>query len=179
MLVGVLGPDIDMYMSIVDPNADVQTLNAAGIVTVLNVFGSGVRLFGNRSAEFPTSTAVDNFIPVRRTADIIEESIQLYGLQYLDGPINNALINAVLADTNAFIRTLIQRGALVGGAVTYDPKLNPASQIAAGQIVFSIDMMPPTPAERLTFDFTLDTALLAQIGSTSASQQSLAAGATA
>ena len=99
--------------------------------------------------------------------DIIEESVELAMLQFIDQPISNALIAAILACVNSFIRQLIQRGALVAGAASFDPAENPPTQIAAGQLVFDIDVMPPPPAERLTFQTFIDISLLQQLGQTS------------
>ena len=164
---GMLGPDVQLYASILDASSDVNNLNAAGIVTVFNAFGTGLRVWGNRSAAYPTANSPDNFISVRRTMDVIEESIELSMLQFIDQPISNALIDAILASANAFIRSLIQRGALVAGAASYDPSENPSSQIAAGQLVFDIDVMPPPPAERITFQAFIDASLLHQLGQTS------------
>ncbi|HUO06575.1 MAG TPA: phage tail sheath subtilisin-like domain-containing protein [Candidatus Binataceae bacterium] len=164
---GILGPDVQLYASILDPNCDVNILNAAGIVTVFNAFGTGLRVWGNRSAAYPSSTAPDNFISVRRTMDVIEESVELAMLQFIDQPISNALIGAILASANAFVRSLIQRGALVAGSVSYDPSENPPAQIAAGQLVFDVDVMPPPPAERITFRTFIDITLLQQLGQTS------------
>ncbi|MBV8362434.1 MAG: phage tail sheath family protein, partial [Deltaproteobacteria bacterium] len=99
----------------------------------------------------------------RRVMDGIEQSVQLALIQYLDQPINNALIASILASVNSFLRTLIGRGALIAGTATFNPAENPASQIANGQLVFDIDCMPPPPAERLTFNVTIDTSLLGQL----------------
>jgi len=68
----------------------VNNLNAAGILTVFNAFGTGLRVWGNRSAGYPTITTPDNFISVRRTMDVIEESVQLSMLQFIDQPIKSA-----------------------------------------------------------------------------------------
>jgi uncharacterized protein len=174
---GMLVPDVQLYASILDASSDTNNLNAAGIVTVFNAFGTGLRVWGNRSAAYPTSAAPDNFISVRRTMDVIEESLELAMLQFIDQPISNALIDAILASANAFIRSLIQRGALVAGAASFNPAENPAAQIAAGQLVFDIDVMPPPPAERITFEAFIDTTLLQQLGQTS--PIAVAAGATA
>jgi phage tail sheath protein FI len=173
---GMLGPDVQLYASILDASSDTNNLNAAGIVTVFNAFGTGLRVWGNRSAAYPASTAPDNFISVRRTMDVIEESLELAMLQFIDQPISNALIDAILASANAFIRSLIQRGALVAGAASFDPAENPATQVAAGQLVFDIDVMPPPPAERITFEAFIDVTLLQQLGQTS--PITVAAGAT-
>jgi phage tail sheath protein FI len=164
---GALGPDVPLYASIIDPNSDVNNLNAQGILTVFNSFGSGLRVWGNRSAAFPASTAPDNFINVRRTMDVLEESVELAMLQFIDQPISNALITAILASVNSFIRTLIQRGALIAGNASFNPAENPPSQVAAGQLVFDLDVMPPPPAEHLSFNVTIDTRLLRQLGQTS------------
>jgi phage tail sheath protein FI len=165
---GILGPDVTLYASLLDAASDVNNLNAAGILTVFNAFGTGLRVWGNRSASYPTVTTPDNFINVRRTMDVIEESVQLSMLQFIDQPISNALITAIVASVNAFIRTLIQRGALVAGSASYNPAENPPSQIAAGHLVFDIDVMPPPPAERLSFTVYIDTTLLSQLGTSSA-----------
>jgi len=157
---GVLGPDVALYASVVDAGSDVNELNAQGIVTVFNAFGTGLRVWGNRSAAYPSSTTPDNFISVRRTMDVIEESVQLSMLQFIDQPITNALIAAILANVNAFVRTLIQRGALVGGSASFDPAKNPPSEISAGHLVFDVEVMPPPPAERITFNVFIDTGLL-------------------
>ena len=173
---GILGPDVQLYASILDASSDTNNLNAAGIVTVFHEFGTGLRVWGNRSAEYPASTAPDNFISVRRTMDVIEESLELAMLQFIDQPISNALITAILASANAFIRSLIQRGALMAGAASFNPAENPATQIAAGQLIFDIDVMPPPPAERITFEAFIDVTLLQQLGQTS--PITVAAGAT-
>lgn len=163
---GILGPDVTLYASLIDSSSDVNNLNASGIVTVFNAFGTGLRVWGNRSAGFPTITTPDNFINIRRTMDVVEESVELAMLQFMDQPISNALITAILASVNAFIRSLIQRGGLIAGTATFNPSENPPSQIAAGQLVFDIDVMPPPPAERLTFNVYIDSTLLSQLGTT-------------
>lgn len=37
-----------------DPNSEANLLNEAGIITVFNSYGTGIRLWGNRSAAFPS-----------------------------------------------------------------------------------------------------------------------------
>ena len=50
-------------------------------------------------------------------------------------------------------------------------------RIRTGQLVFDIDVMPPPPAERITFQASIDVNLLQQLGQTS--PITAAAGATA
>jgi phage tail sheath protein FI len=163
-LTGADGPDVDMYSSFLDPNSDQNLLNAAGIVTALTGFAEGVLVWGNRSSLFPTNTEPDNFIPIRRTMDVIEESAELAMLQFMDQPISNALITMIMSSVNAFLRSQIQRGALVGGACTFDPNENPPAELAAGHLTFDIDAMPPPPAERITFQVFIDVTLLRGLG---------------
>ncbi len=175
-ITGALGPDTSIYASFLDSASDTNTLNSQGIVTAFQAFGTGIRVWGNRSAGFPTYTTPDVFIPIRRTMDVIEQSVMLSMMQFLDQPISNGLITAILANTNSFVRILISRGALLAGSVSFNPAENPPAQIAAGQLVFDIDCMPPPPAERLTFNVFIDTTMLSQLaGATSAAGQSAAA----
>jgi uncharacterized protein len=167
-MTGPLGPDVTLYASVLDAASDVNNLNAQGIVTVFNAFGTGLRVWGNRSAAYPTVTTPNNFVSVRRTMDVIEESVELAMLQFIDQPISNALISAILSSVNAFIRSLIGRGALVAGSASYNPAENPSNQVAAGQLVFDIDVMPPPPAERLTFNVYIDSTLLSGLGNSNA-----------
>jgi uncharacterized protein len=174
---GALGADVSVYSSFLDAASDTNNLNAQGIITAFQAYGTGIRVWGNRSSGFPSYTSPDVFIAVRRTMDVIEQSVMLSMMQFLDQPISNGLITSILASCNAFIRVLIGRGALVAGTATYNPTENPPAQIAAGQLVFDIDCMPPPPAERLTFNVFIDTTLLANLtgATTTAGQTSIAA----
>ena len=146
-----------------DPSSDANLLNAAGIVTTLKVGGS-LRTWGNRSASYPTDTDVRNFIPVQRTQDIIHESLELAKLPFMDKPIITATIDAIKGTANAFISTLIQRGALLAGSeVTYSADDNSAAELAMGHVQFRLTFMPPTPAERITYLSYIDISLLTNL----------------
>lgn len=161
---GIVGLERNISAAINDASTDANLLNAAGICTVFNSFGTGFRTWGNRSAAFPTSTVPSNFINVQRTADIINEAIQLAMLAFVDAPITNGVIDSIRESVNSFLRTLISRGALVDGICTYDPSLNSPTEIALGHLVFSLNIMPPTPAERITFNSFIDISLLKSLG---------------
>lgn len=162
---GIIGVEKQLTSMINDPSSEVNTLNEAGIVTVFNSYGSGFRTWGNRSAAYPSSTHVTNFINIRRTADILHESVEYSMLQFIDFPIDNGLIDSITESVNAFIRTLIGRGALIDGKCYYNPDKNPPTEIANGHLVFDIEYMPPTPAERITFESFIDIELLKSLGS--------------
>ncbi|MBN3779921.1 phage tail protein [Burkholderia sp. Ac-20345] len=163
---GVLGLERPIYAMINDPNSDTNLLNAAGIMTIFASYGTGYRLWGNRSAAFPASTEPTQFICVRRTADVIEESLEYFTLQYVDKPISNGDIDAILESANGFLRKLVGDGAIIDGRAWFDPTLNPATELAAGWIQLSYDFMPPPPAERITYQATVNINYLNQLGST-------------
>ena len=149
---GITGAERPISAGISDPYSDANLLNEKGITTVFNSYGTGLRVWGNRSASFPTNTEPDNFICVRRTADIIQESVELACLQFIDQPITQGWIDSVRESVNSFLRTLQGRGAIIDGICKYNPDDNPKTELANGHISFYIDFMPATPAERITFN---------------------------
>lgn len=157
---GIIGVERQLTSMINDPDSEVNLLNEAGIVTVFNSFGSGFRTWGNRSSAYPSSTDPTNFINVRRTADILHESVEYSMLQFMDYPIDNGLIDSICESVNAFIRTLIGRGALIDGKCKFNASKNPVEEIANGHLLFDIEFMPPTPAERITFESFINIELL-------------------
>ena len=78
----------------------------------------------------------------------------------MDYPIDNGLIDSICESVNAFIRTLIGRGALIDGKCKFTPAKNPPTEIANGHLLFDIEFMPPTPAERITFESFINIELL-------------------
>lgn len=144
-----------------DPDTDANVLNGAGIVTVFNSFGTGYRSWGNRNASYPTNTQVDNFISLLRTFDVVHESLEQAALQFSDRPGTQAMIDDIRQSGNNFIKILIGRGALTEGSkVLYLQEDNSVANLAAGQYVFRIVKMGPTPAERITYKSIIDISLL-------------------
>ena len=161
---GIVGTERQLTSMINDPTSEVNALNEAGVVTVFNSYGSGFRTWGNRTAAYPSKTHPTNFINVRRTADIIHESIEYSMLQFIDYPIDDGLIDSICESVNQFIRSLIGRGALIDGKCSYNEDKNPSTEIANGHLLFDIEFMPPTPAERITFESYIDIELLKSLG---------------
>jgi len=140
--------------------SEINALNEQGITTLAARFGGGIRAWGNRSAAFPAAATPNTFFPVRRVADLISDSLEMELLNFIDRPITPALIDAITNSVNAYIRTLVGRGALIDGRCTYDPAKNADSELALGHLCFDLGFMPPPPAERITFETTIDTTLL-------------------
>jgi phage tail sheath protein FI len=158
------GVELAISASLNEASSDANQLNAAGITTVFNTFGTGIRSWGNRNSTFPSASDPKTFSNVVRTDDIVAESMELAALPYVDKPITQALIDVIREDGNSFIRVLIQRGALLPGSrIIYNPDDNTPEELAAGHIVFERVYMVPTPAERITFKSVLDINLLAAL----------------
>jgi len=137
-------------------------LNAAGIVTVYNGFGTGFRTWGNRSAAFPANADPDNFISVHRTATIIEDSISAFSLNYIDKPITSGLISQLLLDVNAYLNSLVGLGASRDGAKAwFDLAKNPPQLLADGKLRICFKFLPPAPLETLIYESYIDVSLAA------------------
>uniref|UniRef100_A0A1A9VZ70 Tail sheath protein subtilisin-like domain-containing protein n=1 Tax=Glossina brevipalpis TaxID=37001 RepID=A0A1A9VZ70_9MUSC len=151
-LMGIVGVERPLSARIDDANSEVNLLNQNGITTVFNSFGSGLRLWGNRTAAWPTVTHLKNFENVRRTGDMINESIRHFSLQYIDRPISQGLIDALTESVNGYGRRLIADGALLGFHCWYDPANNTRDALSLGQLKLNYKYTPPPPMEHLTFE---------------------------
>nr|WP_199082045.1 phage tail sheath subtilisin-like domain-containing protein [Pedobacter sp. ASV19] len=155
------GVEIEISASISDSSADTSVLNGAGITTVLNLYGTGIRTWGNRNASFPSAAGPRTFSNITRIDDIVSKSMELAALPYIDKGITQAFIDVVREEGNSFIRTLIKRGAILPGSkVLYDPADNTPEGLADGHIFFRKIYMGSTPAERITFLSIMDISLL-------------------
>ena len=156
-IAGITGVERNITASIDDVSAEANTLNAAGITTIFNSYGTGMRTWGNRTAAFPSSTTTrDVFMAVQMTASVIDESIRYAMLQFIDKPADQAWIDSVVETVNQFLRTLVGRGSLVDGKCWFDTAKNSTTEIAAGHFTFSYSFASPTPGERLTFESHFD-----------------------
>lgn len=162
--------EVNLTADFTDETSDLNVLNAAGIWSpAYRSFGTGFKPWGNRSALFPSDTTVLNFICVGRNLDITLESAQFACLPFVDRPINVALIDQVLATLNGYVRERVLEGAMQEGSeFYYSPARNPATQLAAGKIVFSYRFGFPTPAEWIILEGTIDINLFNQLAASNA-----------
>ena len=163
-LVGVIGLERPLTARVDDPNSEVNLLNENGVTTVFNSFGTGLRLWGNRTAAWPTVTQMRNFENVRRTKDVADESIRYSSLQFVDMPITNSLIDSLTESVNQFFRKLIGDEALLGGECWYDPTRNPQTEIQQGHLLINYKLTVPVPFERGTFETEITGEYLVKLG---------------
>lgn len=145
-LLGIERParPIDFGLGRVDSESNL--LNEPGIATL--VTEQGIRLWGNRTC---SSDPKWTFLSVRRTADMIHESLLQAHLWAVDRAIGKAYVRDVQESVNAYLRHLKSVGAILGGRCWLDEELNTPANIAAGKVYFDFDFTPPAPAERVTF----------------------------
>jgi hypothetical protein len=143
---GIVGAARAVDFALSDPNTEANYLNEQNVATIIR--HEGYRLWGNRSLATDPNWA---FLSVRRTADMIYESIEAAHLWALDKPFSTQLMVDIAESVNAYLRTLKARGAILGGKAWIDTHLNTPVTMKAGQLFVSFDIEPPAPIERLTF----------------------------
>lgn len=143
---GVIGLARPIDFELGDPNSRANLLNENRVATIISK--QGFRLWGNRT------TSVDakwTFLSVRRTADMINESLLRAHLWAVDRNISLTYLEDVLESVNDYLRTLRNQGAIINGVAWADPERNTPSEIASGRVHIDFDFTPPYPAEHIVF----------------------------
>lgn len=143
---GILGTGRSIDFALGDINARANYLNENEVATIIQE--DGFRLWGNRSCSSDPKWA---FLCVRRTADMINESLLRAHMWAVDRNITKTYIDDVLEGVNAYLRHLKTVGAIINGQAWADPALNTPDQISQGKIYIDFDFTPPYPAEHITF----------------------------
>jgi phage tail sheath protein FI len=129
-----------------DVTSPANLLNEANVTTVIKQNGN--RIWGNRTTSADPKFA---FVSVRRTADLINDSILRAHLWAVDRNISRTYLEDVTESVNGYLKTLTNLGAILGGKCWPDPDLNTPANIAQGKVYFNFDFTPPYPAENITF----------------------------
>ena len=145
-LYGVAGTSRPVSFIPGDVDSEANALNASQVSTVIRQ--NGWRLWGGRTCSSDPKWA---FLSVVRTADRINRALLAAHLWAVDRNITRTYREEVVESVNAFLRSLVALGAILGGRSWADPELNDAAAIAAGRIYFDFDFTPAYPAERITF----------------------------
>lgn len=143
---GITGTARPVGFQMSEPETESNRLNEAKIATIIRQ--NGFRLWGNRST---ASDPLWAFLSVRRTADMIYESIEAAHLWAMDRPMSAQLLLDIRDSVQAYLDTLVTRGAILGGTVWLDPELNTEATLKAGKLYLDFDIEPPAPLERLSF----------------------------
>ncbi|ELE9727869.1 phage tail sheath subtilisin-like domain-containing protein [Enterobacter kobei] len=135
-----------------DENCVANQLNQENVSTIIQL--DGFRHWGNRLC---SSDPQWRFEAVRRTADMLQDSIQVMVTKnYLDRPIDKAFATALVGSVNSYLRSQTKLGAINGGRCELEGELNTAESLAAGKIYFNIAFGPKSPAEEITLTYSID-----------------------
>ena len=157
-ILGITGTARAIDFALGDANARANLLNEQEVATIIRQ--DGYRLWGNRTCSADPKWA---FLSVRRTADMINESLLQAHLWAVDRNITKTYTRDVIEGVRAYLRELEAKGAIAGGDVWVDKELNTAATLAAGKVVFDFDFAPYSPAERVTFRSQINNSYLEEV----------------
>jgi hypothetical protein len=145
-IAGIVGTGRGVEFTLGDAASRANLLNAENVATIIRQ--EGYRLWGNRTVSLDPQFA---FLAVRRTADIIQDSVMRAHLWAVDRPITRNYVESLVESVNAYLRTLQSLGAILGGKCWADPDLNTAATLSQGVIYLNFDFTPVYPAEHIVF----------------------------
>lgn len=143
---GILGTSIPVDYAYGDSSCRANYLNEQNITTIINQ--NGFRVWGNRST---AGTGSYQFLCVRRTADVISESILQSHLWAVDRNIVKNYLTDVVENVNAFMANLKAQGAILAGKCMANKELNTSHNISQGRVYFDFEFTPAYPAEQVNF----------------------------
>ena len=147
-VLGISGTGRAVDFTLGDASSSANLLNDAEVSTIIRSPLGGYRLWGNRTASADAKWA---FLPVVRTADVINESLLRAHLWAVDRNLTKTYVEDVVESVNDFLRRLQAQGAILSGRCWADEGLNDAAAREAGRVYFDFEFDPPSPAERITF----------------------------
>ena len=129
-----------------DRDCEANMLNSNQVTTIIH--DDGFRFWGLRNTGTDPLWAQ---LSVRRTADMVYESLERAERSRLDKPFSTQLLSGIQGDVNAYLRLLRSRGALIGGKAWIDPTINTPATFAGGELTVDFDLEPPACLEHLQF----------------------------
>ncbi|WP_265040581.1 phage tail sheath subtilisin-like domain-containing protein [Wolbachia endosymbiont (group A) of Ectemnius continuus] len=143
---GIVGTSRAIDFTLGDTSCRANHLNENEVTTIIHQ--NGYRLWGNRTCSNDERWA---FLSVRRTADLINDSLLRAHLWAVDRNITKTYIDDVIEGVNSYLASLKAQGAIISGKCYATPELNTPANIANGKVYFDFEFTPPYPAEQITF----------------------------
>lgn len=141
--------------------AEQDILNPEGINLIRTIPGSGIRIWGARTA---SSNASFRYVNVRRLFIFVEESIKANTNWVVFEPNDATLWSRVNMTISSFLENLYRNGMLAGGSpeesyfVEIGPSTMTQDDIRNGRLICNIGIAPSRPAEFVIFRVTQHTA---------------------
>lgn len=143
---GIIGTSRPIDFTLGNTNCRANHLNENEVTTIIHQ--NGYRLWGNRTCSNDSKWA---FLSVRRTADLINDSLLRAHLWAADRNITKTYIDDVIEGVNSYLANSKAQGAIISGKCYATPELNTPTNIASGKVYFDFEFTPPYPAEQITF----------------------------
>lgn len=159
----ITGIELPITADILDSTTEANLLNEVGITTVFAGFGTGYRTWGNRLASWPSESGIETFEVTVRVDDVIMDSLAGAMLQFMDRPLNMALLDALTESERGFLRTMAASGAIIDGNCWYTITDNPTAELQMGHVTLHYDFCNGPPLERLTHKRSINLGYLNQI----------------
>lgn len=155
---GIVGTSQPVDWALGDPNTTANMLNENKVSTIIRE--GGFRHWGNRTCSTDPKWTYEQ---ARRTADMINDSVQRSHLWAVDRNITKTYVDDVISGVNAYLRELKALGAILDGECWADKELNTPATIQKGIVYFDFDFCPPYPAEHIVFRSRLNNAYLEEV----------------
>lgn len=140
--------------------AEQDILNPEGVNLIRHISGSGIRIWGARTA---SSNASFRYVNVRRLFIYVEESIKANTNWVVFEPNNATLWSRVSMTISSFLDNLYRNGMLAGGTpeesyfVEIGPSTMTQDDIRSGRLICNVGIAPSRPAEFVIFRVTQHT----------------------
>jgi phage tail sheath protein FI len=117
-------------------------LNENRVNTIVNIDNTGFRLWGVWTCD---SDTLWQFVSVRRTADAINEALELAYLEFVDRPFSKANLKFMIEAGRSFLRTMELEGAILPGHDVWLLDTNTDIELAQGIVKLGVKFEPPAP----------------------------------
>lgn len=130
----------------------VNQLSANQVSTIIRY--NGFKHWGNYLCSVDPQWS---FECVRRTADVIEDSIAVAMMtDFIDRPIDAHLGDDIISTINSYLRKLTLQGAINGGKAWLDGDLNTKESLAAGKLYINVEFGPKSPCQTITLTYRIN-----------------------
>lgn len=157
---GVTGISKDVFWDLQTSETDANFLNENDITTLIQ--RDGFRFWGSRTCTDDPLFAFENYT---RTAQVIMDTMGESHMWAVDKPLHASLARDIIEGINAKLRDWTTNGYLIGGEAWFDPALNTADILKAGQLRISYDYTPVPPLEDLSLRQHITDSYLADFAS--------------
>ena len=141
---GVNGITKDVFFDLQNPNTDAGYLNSHEVTTLVRQ--NGFRFWGSRTCADDPLFAFENYT---RTAQVLADTIAEAHMWAVDKPMTPSLVRDLVDGINAKFRSLKAQGYIIDAQCWYDPAVNTADTLKAGQLFIDYDYTPVPPMENL------------------------------